>query len=108
MTSPLTCVIMKRDCIFNSADSDAVEGTQTSSSSAAYFGKVFKAILDFPCFAGRGGRAAVVNNFMHGLSLNKVYPLSPFTAKIGGEEPLDFGCNGDVPSSPRRRGDGEL
>ena len=54
----------------------------TTNCSSSYFERVYRAILDLPCFESRGLRAGKVPNFMHGLSLNKVYPFSPFTAKI--------------------------
>ncbi|KAK7090826.1 cytosolic phospholipase A2-like [Littorina saxatilis] len=50
--------------------------------SKSYWSSVMKGIFEYQKFellTTRSGRAAVIHNFMRGLSLQQTYPLSPFT-----------------------------
>lgn len=50
--------------------------------SRGYWNSVLKGIFEnkkFELLSTRAGRAAVIHNFMRGLSLQQTYPLSPFT-----------------------------
>ncbi|XP_070173111.1 cytosolic phospholipase A2-like [Littorina saxatilis] len=50
--------------------------------SKSYWSSVMKGIFEYQTFellTTRAGRAAVIHNFMRGLSLQQTYPLSPFT-----------------------------
>ena len=66
-------------------DLDTPDGVLAARAKTGIWERVFtKLSARYTLLSSRRGRAAFVNNFLHGLALHKVYPFSPFTGRKGG------------------------